>query len=185
MLTESCFIVLFRCTVNPGMSLINRRNNTSKTGPETYRYTYIYMCIFICIYINYFKVCYNYIKSLCRARHIPLPDGLGQVKLSVRQVDLDKFSSKSYMIWYWKKSNFESRASEYFEKRRALLWILLVKFLISWYFDSGNAAWLLGHRKYDVLYATPYCYNMVKYNISSNLLYEITQSQNLNVCHLF
>ena len=56
-----------------------------------------------------------------RARHIPLPDGQGQVKLSIGQVDSDKFFF--YIIYdlvLKKKTNFESRASEYFEKRRAL-----------------------------------------------------------------
>ena len=44
-----------------------------------------------------------------RARHIQLPDPPGQLKMSVRQVDLDNFSSKSHLIWYWAKQILEVR----------------------------------------------------------------------------
>ena len=42
----------------------------------------------------------------CRAQHIALLDGPGQVKLPVRQVDFGKFSSKFYIISLNKKVNF-------------------------------------------------------------------------------
>ena len=55
-----------------------------------------------------------------RARHFPLPDGPGQVKLPVGQVDLDRFF---FFISYKQIEEFKnswSRASDDFEKRRAL-----------------------------------------------------------------
>ena len=42
----------------------------------------------------------------CRAQHIALLDGQGQVKLPARQVDFGKFSSKFYIISLIKKVNF-------------------------------------------------------------------------------
>ena len=56
-----------------------------------------------------------------RARRFPLPDGPGQVKLPVRQVDLDRFF---FFISYKQIEEFQnswSRASDDFEKRRALM----------------------------------------------------------------
>ena len=38
-----------------------------------------------------------------RAQHIPLLDSPGQEKKSIKEVDLDKFSSDSYVNSYWKK----------------------------------------------------------------------------------
>ena len=55
-----------------------------------------------------------------RARHFPLPNGPGQVKLPVGQVDLDRFF---FFILYKQIEEFQnswSRASDDFEKRRAL-----------------------------------------------------------------
>ena len=55
-----------------------------------------------------------------RARRFPLPDGPGQVKLPVGQVDLDGFF---FFISYKQIEEFQiswSRASDDFEKRRAL-----------------------------------------------------------------
>ena len=55
-----------------------------------------------------------------RARRFPLPDGPGQVKLPVGQVDLDRFF---FFISYKQIEEFKnswSRASDDFEKRRAL-----------------------------------------------------------------
>ena len=56
-----------------------------------------------------------------RARRFPLPNGLGQVKLPVGQVDLDRFF---FFISYKQIEEFQnswSRASDDFEKRRALM----------------------------------------------------------------
>ena len=58
---------------------------------------------------------------LTRARRFPLPDSPGQVKLPVGQVDLDRFF---FFISYKQIKEFQnswSRASDDFEKRRALL----------------------------------------------------------------
>ena len=55
-----------------------------------------------------------------RARRFPLPDGPGQVKLPVGQVDLDRFF---FFISYKQIEEFQnswSRASDDFEKRQAL-----------------------------------------------------------------
>ena len=55
-----------------------------------------------------------------RARRFPLPDGLGQVKLPVGQVDLNRFF---LFISYKQIEEFRntwSRASDEFEKRQAL-----------------------------------------------------------------
>ena len=57
-----------------------------------------------------------------RARRFPLPDGPGQVKLPIGQVDLDRFY---FFISYKQIEEFQnswSRASDDFEKRRALWW---------------------------------------------------------------
>ena len=57
---------------------------------------------------------------LFRARHFPLPDGPGQVKLPVGQVDLDRFF---FFISYKQIEEFKnswSQASDDFEKKRAL-----------------------------------------------------------------
>ena len=55
-----------------------------------------------------------------RACHFPLPDGLGQVKLQVGQVDLNRF----FLFISYKQieelQNSWSRASDDFEKRQAL-----------------------------------------------------------------
>ena len=58
---------------------------------------------------------------LYRARRFPLPDGLGQVKVLVRRVDLNRFF---LFISYKQIEEFQnswSRASDDFEKREALL----------------------------------------------------------------
>ena len=55
-----------------------------------------------------------------KARRFPLPDSSGQVKLPVGQVDLDRFF---FFISYKQIEEFQnswSRASDDFEKRRAL-----------------------------------------------------------------
>ena len=55
-----------------------------------------------------------------RAPCFPLPDGPGQVKLPVGQVDLDRFF---FFISYKQIEEFQnswSRANDDFEKRRAL-----------------------------------------------------------------
>ena len=56
-----------------------------------------------------------------RARRFPLPDGPGQVKLPVWQVDLNRF----FLFILYKQieefQNYWSRASDDFEKRQALL----------------------------------------------------------------
>ena len=60
------------------------------------------------------------IVSAFRARLFPLPDGPGQVTLPVGQVDLDRFF---FFISYKQIEEFQnswSRASDDFEKRRAL-----------------------------------------------------------------
>ena len=68
----------------------------------------------------------------CRARCFPLPDGPGQVKLPVGQVDLDRFF---FFISYKQIEEFKnswSRASDDFEKRRALSWdIIMLKWAAS------------------------------------------------------
>ena len=73
-----------------------------------------------------FMVCYiTFISQICghihtRARRFPLPNGPGQVKLPVGQVDLDRFF---FFISYKQIGEFQnswSRASEDFEKRRVL-----------------------------------------------------------------
>ena len=59
-------------------------------------------------------------SAVARARHFPLPDGPGQVKLPVGQVDLDRFF---FFISYKQIEEFQnswSRASDDFERRRAL-----------------------------------------------------------------
>ena len=58
-----------------------------------------------------------------KARRFPLPDGSGQVKRPVGQVDLDRFF---FFIWYKQIEEFQiswSRASDDFEKRRALRYL--------------------------------------------------------------
>ena len=62
----------------------------------------------------------NLYLRLVRARRFPLPNNPGQVKLPVRQVDLDRFF---FFISYKQIKEFQnswSRASDDFEKRRAL-----------------------------------------------------------------
>ena len=60
-------------------------------------------------------------RSIVRARHFPLPDSPGQVKLPVGQVDLNRFF---LFISYKQIEEFQnswSRASADFEKRQALI----------------------------------------------------------------
>ena len=60
-------------------------------------------------------------QDLTRAHRFPLPDGPGQVKLPVGQVDLNRFF---LFISYKQIKGFQnswSRASDDFEKRQALL----------------------------------------------------------------
>ena len=67
---------------------------------------------------------YHGYKGQCRAHHFPLPDGLGQVKLPVRQVDFNRFF---FFISYKQIEEFKkflSWVSDYFEKRQALQWCI-------------------------------------------------------------
>ena len=61
-----------------------------------------------------------------RARRFPLPHGPGQVKLPVRQVDLNRFF---LFISYKQIEEFQnswSQASDDFEKRQALDYVWMV-----------------------------------------------------------
>ena len=63
----------------------------------------------------------GFLWPIFRARRFPLPNGPGQVKLPVRQVDLNSFF---FFISYKQIKEFQiswSRASADFEKRRALI----------------------------------------------------------------
>ena len=73
------------------------------------------------------------LHSKVRARRFPLPDGPGQVKLPVGQVDLDRFF---FFISYKQIEEFQnswSRESDDFEKRRALK-VQCGPFTILWIF---------------------------------------------------
>ena len=64
-------------------------------------------------------------RFFTRARRFPLPDRPGQVKLPVWQVNLNRFF---FFIWYMKIEEFQnswSRASDDFEKRRALVYSIV------------------------------------------------------------
>ena len=74
-----------------------------------------------CIYPWWRHQMETFSPLLARARHFPLPDGPGQVKLQVGQVDLNRFF---LFISYKQMEELQisrSRASDDFEKRQALL----------------------------------------------------------------
>ena len=79
----------------------------------------------------------NLLISVCcnRARRFPLPDGPGQVKLPVGQVDLDRFF---FFISYKQIEEFQnscSWASDDFEKRRALC--------KKWHYKQSVISWVV------------------------------------------
>ena len=98
-----------------------------------------------------------------RARHFPLPDGPGQVKLPVGQVDLDRFF---FFISYKQIEEYQnswSRASDDFEKRRALhiyvyiytnmhQWPQWVKYNIVTVSFCGHCWFLLTHCGLEMVY---------------------------------
>ena len=62
----------------------------------------------------------KWLSDTNRARRFPLPDSPGQVKLPIKQVDLNKFF---FFISYKQIKEFQnswSRASDDFEKRQAM-----------------------------------------------------------------
>ena len=99
-----CILAIFNMLLIYLDSLVPRANWQS--------FNYIFMIV---------RKSFSTENAWSRARRFPLPDGPGQVKLPVRQVDLDRFF---FFISYKQIEEFQnswSRASDGFEKRRALM----------------------------------------------------------------